>query len=68
VDNMTDLERHLQRELNGRIADFRLDVQDAGLVLKGKAITYYGKQLAQHLTMEATSLPILANQIEVFDR
>jgi len=33
--------------------------------LRGRAKTYYAKQLAQHAVMEATDLPVLANEIEV---
>ena len=39
--------------------------QDNGLILQGYAFTYYAKQLAQHAIMQATRLPILANDIEV---
>jgi hypothetical protein len=35
------------------------------LVLQGQAHTYYAKQLAQHALLEATRLPIRANEIEV---
>jgi hypothetical protein len=34
-------------------------------VLRGRARTYYAKQLAQHAVMQATALPILRNEIEV---
>jgi hypothetical protein len=40
-------------------------VRGCGLVLTGQASTYYAKQLAQHAVMEATALPILANEIDV---
>jgi hypothetical protein len=36
-----------------------------GVILQGNTGTYYAKQLAQHTIMEVTSLPILANEIEV---
>ena len=60
------LEALIQRQLNGRVGDFRLLVRDQGLILQGHAHTYYVKQLAQQAVMEATGLPILANEIEVF--
>jgi hypothetical protein len=59
------LEAHIQSRLNGRVRDFRLSVHGHGLILKGHAHTYYAKQLAQHAVMEATALPILANDIRV---
>jgi hypothetical protein len=40
-------------------------IADKGLILCGRARTYYAKQRAQHAVMEATGLPILANEIEV---
>jgi hypothetical protein len=62
---MGQLEADVQSRLSGRVQQFRLVVRDGGLVLTGHARTYYGKQLAQHAVMEATALPILANEIQV---
>jgi len=59
------LEARLQHCLGGQVANVRLEVRDKGLVLQGRARTYYAKQLAQHAVMEATGLPILANEIQV---
>jgi hypothetical protein len=59
------LEALLQRRLGGRVRDLRVVVRPTGLVLKGWALTYHAKQLAQHAAMELASLPILANDIEV---
>jgi hypothetical protein len=60
------LETHVQSRLNGRVRHLRLAARGCGLILTGRARTYYAKQLAQHAVMEATSLPILANEIEVY--
>jgi len=62
---MAQLEAHVQARLHGRVRHFRLVVCGGGLILTGRAPTYYAKQLAQHAVMEATALPILANEIEV---
>jgi hypothetical protein len=64
-DELNNLEGNVRRRLNGRVRDFRLLLQDNGLILQGYAFTYYAKQLAQHAIMQATGLPILANDIEV---
>ena len=64
-DEMDNLEGNVRRRLNGRVRDFRLLFQDNGLIMQGYAFTYYAKQLAQHAIMQATRLPILANDIEV---
>jgi hypothetical protein len=62
---MQQLETHVQSRLNGRVRHFRLAVRGGGLILTGHARTYYAKQFAQHAVMEATALPIRANEIEV---
>ena len=64
-DELNNLEGNVRRRLNGRVRDFRLLLQDNGLILHGYAFTYYAKQLAQHAIMQATRLPIFANDIEV---
>lgn len=61
----TELEACIQCRFGGHVHAFRLIVMDKGLILRGFAHTYYAKQLAQHAVMEATKLPILANEIEV---
>ena len=61
----TQIEAHIQSQLNGRIYGLRLLRETEGLVLRGRSRTYYVKQLAQHAVMAATDLPILANEIEV---
>lgn len=59
------LEAQTQSRVRGRIYDLQVECRDNGVVLKGHSRTYYGKQLAQQAVMEATDLPILANEIEV---
>jgi hypothetical protein len=59
------LETAVRRRLNGRLRNFRLLMCADGLILHGDAITFHAKQLAQHAIMEATDLPILANEIVV---
>jgi len=64
-DEIDQLEIDVQRQLNGRVRDFRLLGHPDGLILRGRAATYHAKQLAQHAIMAATRLPICANEIEV---
>jgi osmotically-inducible protein OsmY len=59
------LEAHVQCRLGGRVREFRVDLHDGGLVLRGRVHTYHAKQLAQQAVMEATPVPIVANEIEV---
>lgn len=61
----TELEAHIQCRLSGQVRDFQLLVTVEGIVLRGHTHTYHAKQLAELVVMEATRLPILANEIEV---
>ena len=65
IEETTLLEAHVRCRLGGRLYDLRLVRIDRGLVLRGRAPTFYAKQLAQHAVMEASGLPILANEMEV---
>jgi len=65
ANGTTELESQIQCRLSGQIWDFRLDVVDKGLILRGHAQTFCAKQLAQHAVIKATRLPILANEIVV---
>jgi hypothetical protein len=56
---------HLQARMGSRIRYLRVVCRYDGVVLQGRACTYYAKQLAQHSVLEITNLPILANEIEV---
>jgi len=64
-EGKAEIEQHVQCRLAGRLRDFYLLVADEGVVLRGRACTYHAKQLAQHLVMDLSGLPILANEIEV---
>jgi osmotically-inducible protein OsmY len=61
------VEAIIERQLLGRvrISGFRVLVQEQGLILQGRAPTYYAKQIAQHVAMQSSGLAILANEIEV---
>jgi hypothetical protein len=59
------IRRLVREQLNSRLRDFEVVVTADGLVLTGRSRTYYAKQIAQHLVMNVSGLPILANRIEV---
>ena len=65
AEEMDRLGARVRLQLSGRLSDFGLRLGDGGLVLRGRAHTYYVKQLAQHAVMETTDVPILRNEIEV---
>jgi hypothetical protein len=60
-----ELERIVNDRLQGRVRAFHLAVEGRGLVLRGTARSYYAKQVAQQLVMELTTVPIVANDVEV---
>ncbi|HEY7159190.1 MAG TPA: BON domain-containing protein [Gemmataceae bacterium] len=62
-----ELEGLIQRNLIGRISvrDLRVRVEAGGLVLQGRAATYYAKQLAQHAATAVSGLPVRSNDIKV---
>jgi hypothetical protein len=60
-----EVERSVRRHLAGQIIGFRLEVGNNGWILRGRVASFHAKQLAQHFVMKASSLPILANDIEV---
>ncbi len=66
ADGITELERRIRTRLGGQISQFQLEITTTGVILRGRARTYYAKQLAQHAVMEVTKLPILANAVDVY--
>jgi hypothetical protein len=65
VAAIENIEVRVQSVMHGRVDDLHLRVSGKGLILQGRAPTYYAKQIAQHAVMQATGLPILRNEIEV---
>jgi hypothetical protein len=63
--SVEQLEAILLQRSGRQIRGLRVRVDPGGLVLQGRATTYYAKQLAQHAAMQVTGLPIMANEIEV---
>lgn len=62
---LEQLQAHVQGRLGRQVRNLRLFLRGSGLVLQGRAHTYYAKQLAQHVVMRAAEYPIQANEIEV---
>ena len=59
------LGKMVRRRVWGQVEDLHVLVRGHGLVLRGRARTYYVKQLAQHAVLGASRLPLVANEIEV---
>ena len=65
VAEVEQLEARVHQRLGGRVRELHVELRDEGVILQGRASTYYAKQLAQHGVMEMNGLRILANDIEV---
>jgi hypothetical protein len=59
------LEGLIRLRVSRRIRNLRLVCGEDGLVLRGQAPSFYVKQIAQQAVMEATDMPISANEIAV---
>ncbi len=64
-DNLHDMETRIRVEFSGRILNFFIEQMYDGLLLHGQTNTYHRKQQVQHAVMEATEIPIRANNIVV---
>jgi hypothetical protein len=59
------VESQVRRRVWGRVTDLQVEVVNGGIVLQGRAHTFYVKQLAQQAVFESSRLPLAANEIEV---
>lgn len=59
------IERAVQWETGGEVADLTVEVGPQGVLLKGHCDTFYTKQLAQHAAMRIPGGDRLVNSIEV---
>ena len=55
----------IDRQLRGRLRQFKITCDERGLALFGEAPSFYVKQLAQHAVGRMTPVPIVRNEIEV---
>jgi hypothetical protein len=63
-EGLAELEGYVHRRLGNRVRHLELDLRPEGLVIMGQAATYYAKQLAQEMAMDACQTPVI-NAIEV---
>jgi hypothetical protein len=64
-DNLGPVVAEVERELHGRLSEFRVSADGEGLVLSGTAPSFYVKQLAQNAVRRSTPLRIIRNDFEV---
>jgi hypothetical protein len=59
------LAAYVRCQLAGQVQDLRLMLLVNGLVLQGECHSQHAKQLAQQFVLDATRVPLLANDIKV---
>lgn len=59
------LAAEIQTRHRSHLREFRIEVVEGGIILFGRSVTFYGKQIAFHEVCEGCECPVLANQIEV---
>jgi osmotically-inducible protein OsmY len=59
------VEAAIKRRCGWQIRDLQVEARNHRVVLRGRASTYYAKQLAQHTAMTMTGPAVLENRIVV---
>lgn len=59
------IETAVQIRTGGRIRGLQVHVSDGGIVISGRAATYYTKQLVTHAAMDAGDELLVTNDVEV---
>jgi hypothetical protein len=61
------LATEIQNRHRNCLRELRIEVVEGGVVLHGRAITFYGKQIAFHEARSRSLLKIVANRIQVYE-
>lgn len=65
AEHIAQMEAQIRNRVGGLVSDVRVAFREEGLVLQGRSRTHHARQIAQQVVMEATELPIVANEIRV---
>ncbi|MFN0050912.1 MAG: hypothetical protein ACKV0T_01900 [Planctomycetales bacterium] len=65
VSLIDEVERLVRLRTGGLIRELRIEGHSGEIVLHGRAISYYAKQLATHAALDACEHVTLTNDIEV---
>jgi hypothetical protein len=65
TDELATAIRERHRSL---LRELRIEVVEGGVILHGRAYSFYGKQVAQHEILRRAQLVLLANRITVASR
>jgi hypothetical protein len=61
---MNQLAVDIQNRHRSRVRELRIESAEGGVVLRGRSVTYYGKQVALHEVLQC-GLAVIANEIVV---
>ncbi|GBD37123.1 hypothetical protein HRbin36_02253 [bacterium HR36] len=64
-EDLENLQIRLEAVLGSYVREIRLLRRQDGLVLQGRARSFYAKQLAQTVLRRLCEAPVIANEIEV---
>lgn len=64
-DLASNLVSRIQARTHGQVRELHVELADESIVIKGRARTYYAKQLAQHGAMDLITGQTIINQIIV---
>lgn len=59
------LASEIQNRHRSHLREFRIEVVAGGIILLGRSVTFYGKQIALHEVCSGCECQVLANRIEV---
>lgn len=68
TDALGQLAADIRSAHRSHIRELRIELAASGVVLAGRAATFYGKQLALHEVTHRSRLVVVANRIEVQSR
>jgi hypothetical protein len=49
----------------GHLHELRIEVVEGGVIIRGRAVSFYGKQIAFHEVIRRVGQVVLANEVEV---
>jgi osmotically-inducible protein OsmY len=64
-DQLAQLEAMLRQVLGTRLRDLSVTLHEGRVVMRGTAISYYAKQIAQHLALRVLGNAAFVNQLDV---
>jgi hypothetical protein len=64
-EDLEGVQENMRQQLRSLVRELRLAVSEGQVLLQGIAVSYYAKQLAQHLALRLLGPAPLVNRIDV---